>query len=177
MKKWFFLMMLSFSALSATPKEVMLIRHAEKPEEGNELNQKGRERAAALAPFFMGRPEVAPPQAIFAVPTKNDYSSFRTLETVTPLSQALHIKPNQQFTVDDIKGLTTDILTNPAYEGKVVLVAWEHHRIPEIAQGLGIQNPPKWHGRDFDRVWIVRFAPTVTFQDLPQQLMYGDSKY
>ena len=36
----------------AKPGQVIIIRHGEKPAEGDDLTVKGRERAAALAPFF-----------------------------------------------------------------------------------------------------------------------------
>ena len=56
------------SRLSAEPAQVIIIRHAEKPDEGNELSLAGRERAAALAPYFLGETALlrfGPPVAIY----------------------------------------------------------------------------------------------------------------
>jgi len=39
-------------SLHADPAQVILIRHAEKPEQGHDLSLPGRQRAAALVPYF-----------------------------------------------------------------------------------------------------------------------------
>lgn len=47
-----FLATVSCFSLHAAPAQIIIIRHAEKPPEGNQLSIKGMERAAALIPFF-----------------------------------------------------------------------------------------------------------------------------
>jgi hypothetical protein len=68
------------SSLLAEPAQVIIIRHAEKPEDGNELSLEGRERAAALAPYFLANLdllEFGPPVAIYAQAQKRLYMTIR----------------------------------------------------------------------------------------------------
>jgi hypothetical protein len=58
----------------------------------------------------------------------------------------------------------------------VVLICWHHGNIPNLAIALGIPKPPPWPGSVFDRVWQLTYtAGKPVLQDLPQQLLYGDS--
>lgn len=168
-------------ALDATPAQVILIRHGEKPPEGNHLSLEGEERAAALAPFFLGNSavtEYGTPVALFAAHYQTQVRSVRSAETLQPLSQALGIPVNTNYEKDDYERLAQEILNNPAYTGKMVLIAWEHHRLTDLAKALGVQDPPKWHGKDFDRLWILTFKDKgVKFTDLSQKLMYGDASH
>lgn len=78
----------------------------------------------------------------------------------------------------DYMSLAQDILTNPQYDGKMLIVCWHHGNIPALAKALGISDPPKsWPDTVFDRVWRIRFTdsgPTLT--NLPQHLLFGDSQ-
>ena len=67
----------------------------------------------------------------------------------------------------------------------IVLVAWQHEKIPTIAHHIVGANPPvppfpkKWPGNRFDVVWV--FTPPVPpatpwgFAQVPQQLLVGDT--
>jgi hypothetical protein len=165
----------------ARPAEVILIRHAEKPATGNELNQKGRERAAALVAYFLESPELLEfktPAAIFAPLPSREGSSVRASQTVTPLARALRMQINLSFRKDQTAALAREILTDPRFDGRMVLVCWEHKVIPDIAKALGAPAAPdKWHGEAFDRTWVIKYGPdgTASFQNLPQRLLFGDS--
>jgi hypothetical protein len=37
-------------------------------------------------------------------------------------------------------------------------MVWEHAAIPVLAAQLGVNNPPKWKGKDFDSIWIITFV-------------------
>lgn len=165
----------------AQPAEVIIIRHGEKPPTGDELSQQGRERAAALVPYFLGREEVLrfkTPAAIYAQAPKKEGSSLRPLQTVQGLADALKLEVVQKYTHDDFPKMVDEIRANPAYKGKMVLICWEHHVIPEIAHALGAKDAPKKFHDVYDRTWILTFkgGDKVTFEDVPQRLMYGDSK-
>jgi hypothetical protein len=166
----------------ADPAEVILIRHAEKPEVGNDLSLRGRERAAALAPYFMETPELLEfktPVAIYAQRPKNGTSSIRSVETVRPLANALHVKINDSFVREQFEQMVDEIRRKPEYEGHTVLVCWEHKVIPEIAAKLDAENAPKsWPDAIYDRTWLIKInqGQKPTFIDLPQRLLFGDSK-
>jgi hypothetical protein len=167
--------------VTGKPAQVILIRHAEKPPEGQELSERGKERAAALAPFFRGRKEVltfGAPVAIYGERPHKVTSSIRPVETVSPLAHALNQEVIEKFTRKEIDPLAQEILSKPEYAGKMVLVCWEHSMIPPLAKALGCTTAPdKWHGDDFDQLWIITYQidGTASFRKEPQKLLFGDS--
>jgi hypothetical protein len=170
-----------FIYLTALPAQVIIIRHAEKLLTGQNLSQKGKERAAALVPFVLNTREMTlfgPPTAIYATAALKETDSRWTIETVQGLADSLKLTINNRFEVDDYKTMANEIKANPAYAGKTVLICWEHHVIPEIARTLGaLQTPARWPAEIFDRVWVISFQAKgkPAFQNLPQRLMFGDS--
>lgn len=182
MKKWLGILlgMALYGTAFATPAQVIIIRHGEKPKEGNELSLKGWERAHALIPFFQGNKKVldfGTPVAIYAQKPSTPESSMRPIETVQGLADALNLTLNTNFEHAQYPSMAQEILSNPDYEGKMVLICWEHKVIPDIAKNLNAPNVPnKWDGDDFDRLWVITYGDEITFDDLPQKLLYGDSK-
>ena len=172
------------SEIIPTSKAVIIIRHAEKPSDKKEknLDQKGYERAAALAPYFFGRDifKDLKISVIFAqAPNKTDLS-MRPIETVTPTSKLLDLPINKDFTHDKVQQMVDFINTDKSCNNKVVLVCWEHHEIFEIASLFGIdKHKKKWHGDVFDRTLIINFSGNKIsqYRDLPQKLLFGDSKH
>lgn len=177
----FFAFFVLQAPLFALPSQMMIIRHGEKPEEGHGLNLKGRERAEALAPFFSGNNEFLKfglPVAIYAQKTTPANPSMRPEQTVTPLARALKLVVQTKYEHAEYAKLVEAIKTNPEYEGKTVLICWEHQVIPEMAQLFGAKKAPeKWEGDVFDRVWLIDFLPEqkVSFKDVAQRLLFGDS--
>lgn len=122
-------------------------------------------------------PRFPTPNFIFA--TQRSKNSNRPIETVTPLATALnlHIDDGYEDNDEEIKELTGAILNHQPFAGKIVLICWHHAKIPAIAKALGIAKPPKWDAKVFDRVWQITYAKgKASLQDLPQMLLYGDSK-
>jgi hypothetical protein len=162
--------------LFAAPAQVILIRHAEKPEGGDALSLKGRERAMALVPFFNGNPKVLSyglPAALYA-----EKKLARTVQTIKPLAENMEIAIVEKFSESQIRPLVNDVLNNPDYEGKMVVICWSHTEIPQIASLLGAKKLPKaWSDKAYDRLWVLNFDEegNVAFKDLPQKLLYGDS--
>ncbi len=167
---------------AAQPAQILLIRHAEKPKDKarTELSLKGYERAAALVPFFLKNPaylENGPPVAIYAQTAAHETSSIRPIETVTPLAAELGQKVITTYHRDDYERMVKDILSNPKYEGKTILISWGHRVIGKMAHAFGATNAPSKWPSVFDRVWRISYKPngTITFEDLPQKLLYKDS--
>jgi hypothetical protein len=156
----------SVSPARATPSEVVIIRHAEKPDAGPDVCvPTGVCRAVALASDFV--PQFGTPDAIYAMaPGGKADSSVRPIQTVTPLAQALHKKINSNYTRKQLSAVAADVLSN---DGGMVLLAWEHKIIPDLVQAFcsaaGAQPgacstvPAKWPGGDvFDQAWILSFG-------------------
>jgi hypothetical protein len=170
---------------SSGPKQVLIIRHAEKPDDSSDegeatdrgLSTRGHERAAALAydiPATFPKPD-------FLFATKDSKHSKRPGDTIRPLAQRLKLEVDQAYpdTEEGYTDLAREILNNPKYAGKRVLICWHHGTLPELAAALKAPVPPdkqKWSGKVFDRVWQLDYSGgKVTLTDLPQRLLYGDS--
>lgn len=180
----------SAAAAFAAPAQIIIIRHAEKNEYGSELSEQGFRRAQALVKFFQTGPAVTRygvPAAIYAAAPKNEDSSVRSIQTVTPLARALRIEINAGFTRGQTHKLAREIMEAPAYEGRMVLICWQHGNIPDVIRdlaeynnsGQAVQNslPYEWPDEAFDRAWILDLyrGRVVSFMDVPQRLLPGDS--
>jgi hypothetical protein len=161
------------------PATILLIRHAEKMTDGNEdLSSAGFDRAGLLPKAFSpaaGRPGLPTPQVLFAARISSH--SNRSVQTITPLAQALHLPIDDRFSDHDYQALAAALLSGQ-YAGKVVLIAWHRGRIPQLAAALGAKPPyDPWPEQQFDRIWRIDYSNgNVTIQDLPYSIMPGDSK-
>ena len=138
------------------------------------LSSRGYERAAALAKVIPERF----PKPDFLIATKRTKGSNRPVETITPLSNVLHERIESTFKDEAFERLAHAVLTNPKYAGKVVLIAWHHGKIPDLAKALGVKDAPdKWNSQVFDRVWQITYDNgAATWKDLPEDALPGDSK-
>ncbi len=165
------------------PSRLLLIRHAEKLPEGESehLSPEGFKRAEHLHELFEKndkRPEPFP-RPDFILAAKNSKNSHRPLETVEPLAKAFKLTVNSEHPSDDVDGFVKYLFSTPKYSGKIVLVAWRHGSIPDLAKALGVKDAPKeWDEKQFARVWDFTFDEKgkITFHDRPQHLMPGDAK-
>lgn len=181
------------SSAWATPAQVLIIRHGEKPATGNDLSPQGYQRAQAYVNYFQTNPAVldyGTPVAIYAMkpadPNDPDYSdnsdtedsSNRPIETVTPLAQALGLELHDQYTRKQIPALVNDIMSNPDYDGRMVLICWEHKVINDIAAQFGVNpEPDKWSDDVYDQVWEINFSgdQVSNFKEFSEHLMPWDN--
>jgi len=164
------------------PAQVLIIHHAEQPPEKTAVNLslKGQERAMALVPFLTQSLELIHhglPVALFATKITPGDLSHRTQETIAPLSQHLRVLPDAHYAKWEYADLAQEVLTNPKYQRRSVLICWEHYYIPRLAAALGIHpEPPKWPGEVFDRVFIITYrGGQASLVNMPQRLLFGDS--
>lgn len=195
------LFLLSANAF-ATPAQIVIIRHAEKPASGDEVDQQGCERAYSLPPFFETNAIVnqfGTPVAIFAAQPDHAGSSLRPVETIAPTAQALGLEIQDPATKLNYPSVVQPIMSNPSYDGKTVLVSWEHDAIPGLAQAFGAVLSPdtqSWPGVVFDEAWVLNFTSpqalkksahvggdtsgtadsvSVTLTIIPEDVMPGDN--
>ena len=177
------------------PQRIMIVRHAEKPvnpppfgvnEDGEEdkysLSVRGWQRAGALVSFFEEpyRTGIKTPKKIFAAGTaqddqnieEQDAKSKRPYETVLPLARKLGMDVDTSIPVGREDAM---IETLKSTRG-IVLVAWEHKRLPLIARGF-VRDAPDWEGDRFDVVWVLKRNADgeYKFKALNQDLFHGDA--
>ena len=168
----------AISEVSATPKNVILIRHGEKIPGENHLDLKGFERAEALSYYFSGTPlyNNPPISHIFAAGLKAADSSVRPLQTCTPIANHYDLPLNIDFKNDETKKIARELLTNPKYDKSTVLICWGHGHIRPIVQALGAEDPGFWEDDIYDQVYLVTFeeGKNPKLQKILQKLMFGD---
>ncbi len=189
----------------AQPARIIMIRHAEKPtdDSDNGLSWQGKARAAALVPYFhekLKHWKMEKPAFIFAQsapdPGKN---SLRPMLTVEPYANSIGLSVLTPVKRDDYAKLVTQLFAKDpklkdrfnAYQGKTILICWEHNVLPEFARALigdrkvtgTLPLDPKdnkkwiWPG-GYGRTWVISYtdAKSCEFQEHLQQLMYDDAK-
>ncbi|MFZ5691840.1 MAG: histidine phosphatase family protein [Pseudomonadota bacterium] len=170
----------------ALPKTVIILRHGEK-ENDFALCKVGVDRSLALAAQYLGQGAkqslFAPgdrPAAIFAI-------TLHTLELASPAAATWEM-PVTTFSAVPLPGidLTPQInlrtqqaagalMDDPRYDGKTVVMVWEHRHIADKALELKFPDqkvtlrqllnldklpdvPETWPGQTYDYFWIVEFG-------------------
>ena len=149
-----------------TVETIVFIRHGEKPDKGlGQLNCKGLNRALALPPVIaklFGRPSVifAPDPSDRKVDDGEPYDYVRPLATIEPTAISFGLPVNASIGVSKMDQLQV-ALEQPLNRNGLILVAWEHKLIENIvrmllnAHGGDAAIVPKWHGDDFDSIYVV----------------------
>jgi hypothetical protein len=157
-------------AASEPAQEILvMIRHAEKPEDGlGQLNCQGLNRSLALPKVLTAK--FGKPNFIFAPNPQqqtNDkgllYDYIRPLATIEPTAIQLGLPVNTQFGFRDVDNLRQE-LTQTKYEGALVFVAWEHSLLVKVVKDLVAQGGgdpsqvPEWGHDDFDSIYVVKLT-------------------
>lgn len=166
-----FILSLSFFSTGpafAFPKEIILIRHADKLNQakpGSFLSPKGEIRSVAFANYYLNK--FSEPDYIIATdPTDSGKgSSMREIQTVAPLANILAERhPQTGFTIlrhyrnKDSQELINDLLHDKKYHGKIILICWHHAKIPQLLKGLGVTSTQKKLDiNNFDTVYVVKY--------------------
>ena len=163
-RKGFCLLLLSISFYSNAQQmpagvslRVVIIRHGEKPDTGNNLSCAGLNRALALPAVLdtvIGKPGYTYVPTIGTGDKKT--SSVRMFQTVTPFAVKNNLPVNSKYDEADTTAVAIDVKKK---KGKVLMV-WEHGNIPGLARNLGVKGNLSWPGSDFDSIWIIDFKGT-----------------
>lgn len=174
------------SAAEKDVQTIVFMRHGEKPEAGlGQLSCQGLNRSLAL-PSVLSK-LFGKPAAIFAPdPSKRkddsgtSYDYIRPLATIEPTAIAFGMPVDASFGYKDIDDLKAE-LKESKYAGKLIFVAWEHKQIVDLARQLMSENGgdekavPKWHGKDFDSLYVLRIGrgkagSATTFEKMTEGL-------
>lgn len=178
--------------MSDSPEQILIIRHAEKPAlfgkphgvdidgepHPHSLIVRGWQRAGALVPFFCDprTPKIKRPTRVYSPPSHGtDGDHGRPYETIVAVAAGLNVEPQTRFTLDEEEALAKHVLATSG----VVLIGWEHKRIPHIVNAIlgdTTTAPQSWPDDRFDVVWTLDRAAmgAYVFSQLPQLLLAGD---
>lgn len=177
------------------PHQVLIIRHAEKPDDDGDpnLSSRGAARAAALPELFLIPPAFPTKPAPFPTPdfvyaTKASEKSNRPVETVSPLAKVLgDLRIHDRHANDDFQDVVDAIFGDDKHDGKTVLICWHHGKIRKLtlavlaraknADKVMDKVPCEWDEAVFDRVWQITFDDQnkATFANRPQRLLFEDT--
>jgi hypothetical protein len=172
---------------NARPARIILLRHAEKAS-ASKLCDIGQRRAEALAAQYLGKDATMSLFSGGETPVAFLSITLHSLETIAPAAQSWG-RPVATYSVvsgendDDSDALKEallarrtqeaahDVLTEPEFAGKTVVVSWEHKHIANkkldqdstLRGLLGLADvkgvPNTWPGSNYDYFWIVDYAP------------------
>ncbi|MGH6825685.1 histidine phosphatase family protein [Methyloceanibacter sp.] len=175
-------------AALAAPSRIIILRHGEKDNVWK-LCGVGQERADALAANYLGRNAAnslfaagEEPAAILAI-------TLHTLELAAPAAASWELPVTLYSVVPDgtpedgkdavlnrrTQEAAHDIASNPEWQGKTVVMVWEHKHIASdklerafpgkevtLRQLLGLDKlkdvPETWPSGNYDYFWIVDYA-------------------
>ena len=136
---------------------ILIIRHAEKADDGHGLSSLGVARAKAYAGYFKnftidGR--ALKLDDIFV--SKDSRNSHRPLLTAEPTAEELGLKINDLFKNNRFNELVNEIKSQP--HGENILVVWHHGNIPGLLRSLGADPKTllpngRWPGHVYD--WLI----------------------
>jgi hypothetical protein len=162
------------------PKQIIIIRHGEKsPKDMINLSKRGIIRSECLIDYFIHpKGPYNSPDIIYAQKQAIYFSSKRSYETVIPLARALNKTIITKYYKQEIKELINDIVHNPDYEQKTILISWEHMAIVEIAREIGCKFIRSWSNNptkkfniedEYSKTWIFDFNnDQITFTSIKQ---------
>jgi hypothetical protein len=133
--------------------KVVMIRHGEKPETGENLSCQGQDRALKLRTVLYEKFNV--PNQIFVPKLKVGEATThaRMFQTISPFAIQHNLSIDSEFDTDDDAGVAKKVLEKTG----TVLIVWEHKTLQKIAEKLGIKDPPDWKGSDFDSIWVITY--------------------
>ncbi len=140
---------------------VLIIRHAEKPVEGQGLSLQGERRAGMYVSYFEPFAEGDLQFNVDALYAGSDSeNSSRPRRTLVPLSQAKGMPLHVNVGTKEPGKLVTELRTEP--HGSHPLIAWRHGQIPALLQAFGADAQAllpggKWPDDVYDWVIVLRF--------------------
>jgi hypothetical protein len=162
---------------------ILVIRHAEKANKGDDLSKAGKQRAKAYVDYFKNfTVDSKPLQVDYLFSTADSKASRRTRLTIEPLSKAIGVAIDSRFQYTDIQGLVGAIQAKPP--GKQFLICWHHGEIPQLVNALGADSKAlfqkgKWPDEVYDWVIQLRYDSNghlVEAKQINENLMPGDSQ-
>lgn len=162
---------------------ILIVRHAEKPDQGSGLTPQGMQRAEAYAAYFDPLRldgKTFQPQRLIA--TSDSKSSERPRLTLAPLAARLRLPLEQPYANKDVDQLVQSLRANN--RAGVVLIAWHHGHINDLVNAFGanmtsITGSGAWPGDVYSWLIVLHFdehgqLTTAGTQLVHEHLLPGD---
>jgi broad specificity phosphatase PhoE len=140
---------------------ILIIRHAEKPDEGSGLSAAGEARAEAYVNYFKNfKIDGQPLNLDYLFASRVSSASDRPGLTLAPTAKALGLTIDSQYGNNQFQKLADKIQSRLG--GKNILICWHHGNIPGLLQALGA-NPDsvlpngKWPSDVFGWLIMLRY--------------------
>jgi hypothetical protein len=133
--------------------KVVIIRHGEKPKDGDNLSCQGQNRALQLAAVLHAK--LNSPDEIYVPSLKSDDATkhSRMFQTISPFAIKYNLPINSKYSADENEKITKSVFKKDG----LVLMVWEHSAIQALAVALGVDDAPQWADADFDSVWLINY--------------------
>ncbi|KAK7757477.1 hypothetical protein SLS62_000492 [Diatrype stigma] len=145
-----------------------MIRHGEKPEEGDGLNEEGQQRAQCLRSVF-GAGSGYNIGHVMAQTPKSNGKRQRPYDTVKPLADDLGLTVDISCDRDD-SDCVADVVGDYSGSGNI-LVCWQHEEMKNIAKALGAKGVDSYPDDRFDLIWTIPYdyeeIDSVTSENCP----------
>ncbi len=152
--------------------KIVIVRHGEKPKSGDNLSCQGQNRALQLPAVLHKKFGVPDYTYVPSLSLGEETKHSRMFQTVTPFAIKYNLKINTSFGEKQTGNVAKELKKKTG----TVLLVWEHSVIHDIAKSLGIENPPKWHGKDFDSIWIITFKNGKASMNIEKEEINPSSK-
>jgi hypothetical protein len=137
---------------------ILILRHAEKPDNGSGLSLAGEDRAGGYVNFFNQFTVDSKPlrlNNLFAAADSRE--SCRPRLTIEPLSRALGLPIDTRFKDKQVQALADTLQALPP--GRQILICWHHGEIPPLLRALGgdpekIVPGGRWPGKVYS--WLIQ---------------------
>jgi hypothetical protein len=133
--------------------KVVIIRHGEKPKNGDNLSCQGQNRALQLPAVLQQK--INMPDYIYVPALKSDDSTkhSRMFQTISPFAIKYNVPINSKYSADENDKIAKSVFKKTG----TVLMVWEHSAIQQLVSTLGVDSPPQWEDADFDSIWVISY--------------------
>jgi hypothetical protein len=133
--------------------KIVIIRHGEKSETGDNLSCQGEMRALQLPAVLYQKFKIPDYTYVPSLRLDKSTTHARMFQTVTPFAVKYNLTINSKFDKNDYSNIAENVLKKTG----TVLMVWEHSSIQSLAEKLGVKSPPSWDGKDFDSIWVITY--------------------
>lgn len=135
-------------------QRIVLIRHAEKPLNGDNLSCIGFNRSLKLVGLLKEKFGILDYIFVPSPSTGKQTKNLRMLQTALPLATKYNLAINTKYAVNDVNQMAIEISKKQG----TILIVWEHNQLAALARALGVQTSElHWASDDYDSIWIISY--------------------